>query len=83
MFKLFVVVYVVVVVVAFFFFWLGFFFWSAVGRIRVRYANPRRSREFAQLSRILPTPRVSISGYAITGNKFSIAFVNVHQVLLA
>ena len=38
------------------------------------YANPRRSRGFP-LSRILPTPRVFISGYANTGKKFSILFL--------
>ena len=46
-----------------------------VGRIRDSYANPKRSRGFALLSRMLPTPRVFISGYANTGRKFSIAFI--------
>ena len=46
-----------------------------VGRIRDGYANPRRSRGFAYLSRILPTPRVFISGYANTRKKFFIAFI--------
>ena len=39
------------------------------------YANPRLHLGFAQLSRILPTPLVFISGYANTGKKFSIAFI--------
>ena len=46
-----------------------------VGRIRDSYANPKRSRGFALLSRILPTPLVFISGYASTGKKLSIAFI--------
>jgi len=39
-----------------------------VWRIQDSYANPRRSQ-------ILPTPRVFRSGYAITGKRFSIAFI--------
>ena len=53
-----------------------------VGRIRDSYANPRWSRGFAQLSRILPTPRVVISGYANTGKKFSIAFIKYFSKLI-
>ena len=53
-----------------------------VGRIRDSYANPRWSRGFAQLSRILLTPRVFISGYANTGKKFSIAFIKYFSKLI-
>ena len=41
-----------------------------VGRILDSYANPRLRLGFAQLSRILQTPLVFISGYANTENVF-------------
>ena len=41
-----------------------------VGRILDSYANPRLRLGFAQLSRILLTPLVLISGYANTENVF-------------
>ena len=48
-----------------------------VGRILHSYANPRRSRGFAQLSRIFPTPRVFISGYANTGKNVLYCFYKI------
>ena len=60
-----------------------------VGRIRDSYANPRRSRRFAELSRILPTPLVFISGYTNPENVFyclttnhAITYTNHYNVKL-